>query len=105
MAISGTEMMVKTLLKAIGFDPQEFIGGLQRFISDVYKKMEDFDRRFLVYEENQRQIIAMLEELTGRDKTHESNVVSITDGSRNDQTSGAIIPLDESEFGSIPKAG
>ena len=105
MAMSGTEMMVKTLLKAIGFDPQEFIGGLQGFIGDVYKKMDDFDKRFSVYEENQRQIIAMLEELTGRDQTNGSNVVPITDGSRLDQTSSDNPATDGWELRPLSSAG
>lgn len=59
---SGPEALLKTLFKAMGFDPQQFAGGVQEFIGTVYGRLDEFDRRMKAQEELMRQIVALLVE-------------------------------------------
>ena len=41
----GVDALLKSLLNVIGFDPAEFMKGMQSFVEHVYRRLEDFDSR------------------------------------------------------------
>lgn len=41
----GAESMLKAVLNAMGFDPMEFMKGMQAFVTSTHNQMLDFDER------------------------------------------------------------
>ncbi len=41
----GVDALLKSLLNALGFDPAEFMQGMQGFVAHVYERLGDFDKR------------------------------------------------------------
>jgi hypothetical protein len=46
----GVETLLKSLLNAMGFNPEEFIGGMSAFVNGTQTKLADFDRRLTALE-------------------------------------------------------
>jgi len=53
-------MMIKTLLKAAGFNPEQFAQGVSGFISDTQARIVDFDARLRAMEIKAQESHAML---------------------------------------------
>lgn len=47
---SGMETLLNTVLKSMGFNPQEFIAGAAQFTANVQAQLADFDARLSAME-------------------------------------------------------
>lgn len=63
---SGPEVIIKSLFRAMGFDPAQFAASIQAFTTDVYTKLAEFDRRMNVLEAAQLESLQILRRLEAR---------------------------------------
>ena len=61
--MSGIDVMMKSVIRAFGISPDEFISGLQGFINNVNATLSGFDSRLQTVEETSKQTLAVCEEI------------------------------------------
>ncbi len=72
----GIEMMMKTMVKAIGLNPEVFIPQMEGFIKGVAQKVQSFDERLTRMEETNKllaeQNAQLIAQLTAKATTNET---------------------------------
>lgn len=96
---SGPEALLKSLFRAMGFDPAEMATGLQQFITDVYTRLDDFDKRMTAQEILMRQIVEKL------DGQHREQRGEIIDGNVVQFAAGIISISSSDENGTDGRSG
>ena len=61
---TGMEALMGSLLKSMGFDPAKLQGDIGAFVSDVYARLEAFDKRMTAQEDILSDIRGLLRILT-----------------------------------------
>jgi hypothetical protein len=82
---SGMEMMMSSLVKAIGFDPKQLQENVETFVSDVYRNLAAFDARMTALELQIARLIELNEAVLRAHGSHPEQ------GLHNVRTPGPVI--------------